>query len=100
MSMIMYYSIIIIILSHAHKYTLSLRLQRLAVILLVLHYSVEFLFHASRLLHYHGKDGGREREGEEKTSYCLFCGFRFKLWRVLFVLVRVGTVIISVLTLW
>lgn len=36
--------------------SLSLRLQRLAVILLVLHYTVEFLFHASRLLHYHGKD--------------------------------------------
>ena len=31
------------------------RLQRLAIVLLVLHYSVEFLFHASRLLHYHGK---------------------------------------------
>ena len=32
------------------------RLQRLALVLLVLHYSVEFLFHACRLLHYYGKD--------------------------------------------
>ena len=34
----------------------SPRLQRLALILLVLHYSVEFLFHTARLLHYHGKE--------------------------------------------
>ena len=46
------YMMLSLSLTHTHTH----RLQRLAVILLVLHYSVEFLFHASRLLHYHGKD--------------------------------------------
>ena len=46
-------------ISHPHipltkRYLSSL--QRLALILLVCHYSVEFVFHSSRLLHYHGKD--------------------------------------------
>lgn len=62
------------------------KLQRLALILLVLHYSVEFLFHACRLLHYHNKDN------------IALPGF--KLWRILFVLVRVLTVVIAILTLW
>lgn len=62
------------------------KLQRLALILLVLHYSVEFLFHLFRLLHYHGKDN--------------LATPGFKLWRVLFVSVRVLTVVISILTLW
>jgi len=62
------------------------KLQHLALILLVLHYSVEFFFHAARLLHYHGKD-------EIATPV-------FKLWNVLFVFARIATVFISVLTLW
>lgn len=63
-----------------------MRLQQLAVLLVILHYSVEFLFHASRLLHYHGKDD------------IAITGF--KVWQVLFVLVRVVTVFVSVLTMW
>ena len=48
-----------------------------------------------------GGDGGGESVCcERHSNLFLFCGFRFKLWRVLFVLVRVGTVFISVLTLW
>ena len=31
------------------------RLQRVAVVLLVLHYAVEFLYHTCRMLHYYGK---------------------------------------------
>lgn len=62
------------------------KLQRLALLLLVLHYSVEFLFHLCRLLHYHNKDN------------IALPGFM--LWRILFVCVRILTVVISILTLW
>lgn len=63
-----------------------MQLQRLAVVLLVLHYCVEFLFHACRLLHYYGKDD------------IAIPGFN--LWRLLFIIVRIVTVLISVVTLW
>ncbi|XP_064383579.1 translocating chain-associated membrane protein 1-like [Halichondria panicea] len=63
-----------------------MQLQRLALVLLVLHYSVEFLFHACRLLHYYGKDD------------IAISGFN--LWRLLFIAVRIVTVLISVVTLW
>lgn len=63
-----------------------LQLQRLALVLLVLHYFVEFLFHASRLLHYHGKTN--------------LSNPGFRAWMVLFVLARFLTVGVSVLTLW
>lgn len=66
--------------------TLSCRLQRLAIILLTLHYLVEVLFHASRLIKYHGKRD------------LAIVGYR--VWRGLFVLARVLTVVLSVLTLW
>lgn len=62
------------------------RLQQLAIILLTLHYLVEALFHASRLVKYHGK-----RE---------LAQLGYRLWRGLFVLARVLTVVMSVLTLW
>ena len=66
--------------------TPSHRLQRLAIILLTLHYLVETLFHASRLVKYHGK--------KELAQ------IGYQLWWGLFVSARVVTVVVSVLTLW
>lgn len=66
--------------------TPSHRLQRLAIILLTLHYLVETLFHASRLVKYHGK--------KELSQ------IGYQLWWGLFVSARVVTVVVSVLTLW
>ncbi|XP_003386011.1 PREDICTED: translocating chain-associated membrane protein 1-like 1 [Amphimedon queenslandica] len=61
-------------------------LQRLAVVLLVIHYIVEFVFNASCLLHYHGKDE--------------IAKLSFKLWWFLFLLARITSIILSVVTLW
>jgi translocating chain-associated membrane protein 1 len=63
-----------------------LNLTRLALVLLVLHYIVEFLFHASRLLYF-----------SEKTD---FSNSGFKIWNVLFVLVRLMTITLAALTFW
>ena len=38
------------------NHLLDFRLQRLAIILLTLHYMVEMSFHLSRILHYHQKE--------------------------------------------
>ena len=46
---------------------LCCRLQRVAVVLLVLHYTVEFLYHTSRMLHYYGKNVMAMRG-------CVLCG--------------------------
>jgi len=64
----------------------ALTLTRLALLLLVLHYTVEMIFHASRLLYF-----------SEKSDVA---NFGFRLWNILFVLVRLGTITLSVLTLW
>jgi translocating chain-associated membrane protein 1 len=63
-----------------------IKLQRLAIILLTLHYLVETLFHFSRLVKYHGRDNLALKG--------------YKLWKIFFLSVRILTVIISVLTLW
>ena len=47
--------------------------------------------------------GGREEVNEASQAGNVFCfpvPYSFKLWRVLFVCVRVLTVVISILTLW
>uniref|UniRef100_A0A6I8N2E0 Translocating chain-associated membrane protein 1 n=1 Tax=Ornithorhynchus anatinus TaxID=9258 RepID=A0A6I8N2E0_ORNAN len=59
-----------------------LNLNRLGLVLLVLHYFVEFLFHTSRLFYF----------SDEKYQK------GFSLWAVLFVLGRLLTLILSVLT--
>uniref|UniRef100_A0A8C5MNT3 TLC domain-containing protein n=1 Tax=Leptobrachium leishanense TaxID=445787 RepID=A0A8C5MNT3_9ANUR len=59
-----------------------LNLNRLGLVLLVLHYFVEFLFHVSRLFYF-------SNEKYQKG---------FTLWAVLFVLGRLLTLILSVLT--
>ncbi|CAG2113550.1 unnamed protein product, partial [Medioppia subpectinata] len=59
---------------------------RIAVCLSILHYSVEALFHLSRLLYFADK--------LQVVSYS------FKLWNVLFVLARLGSITLSVLTFW
>jgi translocating chain-associated membrane protein 1 len=64
----------------------TLNLTRLALVLLVLHYTVEMIFHGSRLLYF-----------SEKAE---IANYGFKLWNILFVLVRLGTITLSVLTLW
>jgi len=63
-----------------------LNMTRLALLLLVLHYVVEFIFHASRLLYF-----------SEKTE---ISNSSFMIWNILFVLVRLSTITLSVLTLW
>jgi len=63
-----------------------LNLSRLALLLLVLHYTVEMIFHASRLLYF-----------SEKADVA---NYGFMLWNILFVLVRLGTITLAVLTLW
>ena len=62
------------------------RLQRLAIILLTMHYTVELLFHLARVVKYHSK-------GSIPNKI-------YKVWRVLFLTGRIVTVILSVLTLW
>uniref|UniRef100_A0A8D0FFM9 TLC domain-containing protein n=1 Tax=Strix occidentalis caurina TaxID=311401 RepID=A0A8D0FFM9_STROC len=59
-----------------------LKLTHLGLVLLVLHYFVEFLFHISRLFYFSDE---RYQKG-------------FSLWAVLFVLARLLTLILSVLT--
>ncbi|XP_029447307.1 translocating chain-associated membrane protein 1 [Rhinatrema bivittatum] len=59
-----------------------LNLNRLGLVLLVLHYFVEFLFHVSRLFYF--SDENRQKG--------------FSVWAVLFVLGRLLTLILSVLT--
>lgn len=61
-------------------------LSRIAVCLSILHYTVEALFHASRLFYF-----------AEKNSISTV---GFKLWNVLFVLARLGSITLSVLTFW
>ncbi|XP_038622629.1 translocating chain-associated membrane protein 1 isoform X1 [Tachyglossus aculeatus] len=60
-----------------------LNLSRLGLVLLVLHYFVEFLFHTSRLFYF----------SDEKYQK------GFSVWAVLFVLGRLLTLILSVLTI-
>jgi translocating chain-associated membrane protein 1 len=63
-----------------------LNFNRIAVCLSVLHYGVEALFHLSRLFYF-----------ADKTQ---ISDYGFKLWNVLFVLVRLGSITLSVLTFW
>lgn len=61
------------------------RLQRLALVLLTLHYMVEMSFHLSRILHYHQKE------------YIASLGF--SMWHGLSVVCKVITVVLAVITL-
>lgn len=64
----------------------SLNFTRVALCMLVLHYTVEFVFHLARLLYF-----------AEKTD---LANTGFMVFNVLFVLVRLGTITLSVLTFW
>jgi len=63
-----------------------LNLTRIALCLLVLHYAVEFIFHLSRLLYF-----------SEKTD---LANTGFMIWKLSFVLVRLGSITLGVLTFW
>lgn len=63
-----------------------LNFTRIAICLSVVHYLVESIFHTSRLLHFADK--------VKAASY------GFTLWNVLFVLVRLVSITLSVLTFW
>ena len=85
--------------------SLSLSLQRLAVVLLVIHYTVEFVFNASCLLHYHGKDEVAQLRSANCVCVYIYIivfiiHFSFKLWWFLFLLARVASVVLSIVTLW
>jgi len=63
-----------------------LNFNRAALCMMVLHYVVELVFHASRLLYF-----------SDKTDVA---NTGFMAWNVLFVLVRLGTITLAVLTFW
>ncbi|XP_067665421.1 translocating chain-associated membrane protein 1-like 1 [Haliotis asinina] len=63
-----------------------LNFSRVALCMLVLHYIVEFVFHVARLLYF-----------AEKTE---FANTGFMIFNVLFVLVRLGSITLAVLTFW
>ncbi|CAH1775643.1 unnamed protein product [Owenia fusiformis] len=64
----------------------SLNFTRVALCLLVLHYTVELLFHLSRLLYFADKPD--------------LANTGFMIWNILFVLVRLVSTTIAVLTFW
>ncbi|KAI0216988.1 Translocating chain-associated membrane protein 1 [Lamellibrachia satsuma] len=68
----------------AAAYTLNF--TRVALCMMVLHYVVEFLFHTSRLLYF-----------ADKTDVA---NIGFMCWNFLFVLVRLGSITLAVLTFW
>ncbi|XP_064652985.1 translocating chain-associated membrane protein 1-like 1 isoform X2 [Lineus longissimus] len=63
-----------------------LNFHRVAICLLVLHYTVEFLLHMSRLLYF-----------AEKTD---LANTGFMIFNALFVLIRLATITIAILTFW
>lgn len=63
-----------------------LNFTRIAICLSVMHYLVESIFHAARLLYF--------AEKVKAASY------GFMIWNCLFVLVRLGSITLSVLTFW
>lgn len=64
----------------------SLNFTRVALLMMVLHYVVEFVFHLARLLYFADKI--------DVANHC------FMVFNVFFVLVRLGTITLSVLTFW
>ena len=78
----------------------------MAVVLLVFHYAVEFLYHLCRMLHYYGKsqlaNPGLVRKAWRYLNSIDASHWspRFHVWQVLFILARVATVIIAIVTLW
>ena len=80
----------------------------MAVVLLVLHYAVEFLYHSCKMLHYYGKTQ-LASSGSVPVTHCaikaalslsLSLSLSFRVWQALFVLVRIATVFIAIVTLW
>jgi len=63
-----------------------LNFTRVALCMMVLHYTVEFIYHLARLLYF-----------AEKTD---LANTGFMAWNVLFVIVRVSCITLSVLTFW
>lgn len=81
-SRVQYYVIYLIFIVFGYLLNLSL----LGLVLLTLHYTVEFLFHISRLFYF------AEKFKVADTG--------FKVWNVVFVLIRLFTITLAVLTLW
>jgi len=79
---IQYASLYLIFIAAAY----ALNLTKIALCLLVIHYTVEFIFHLSRLLYF-----------SEKTD---LANTGFMVWKMLFVLVRLGSITLGVLTFW
>ncbi|KAL4217733.1 protein transport [Mactra antiquata] len=63
-----------------------LNFTRVALLMMVLHYVVEFVFHLARLIYFADK--------QEVSTHC------FMVFNALFVFVRLGTIILAVLTFW
>ncbi|XP_052764140.1 translocating chain-associated membrane protein 1-like isoform X1 [Mya arenaria] len=64
----------------------AMNFTRVAMLMLVLHYLVEFVFHLARLIYFADK--------QEMAGHC------FMVFDVLFVLVRLGSITLAVLTFW
>lgn len=82
MSRVTYSAMYLILWSLSYAFNLT----RVSLVLAVLHYSVEGLFHASRLFYF----ADRVRISD----------FGFRVWNVLFVLARLASITLSVLTFW
>ncbi|XP_042910104.1 translocating chain-associated membrane protein 1 isoform X1 [Parasteatoda tepidariorum] len=79
---IIYTTLYLVFLTAAY----CLNFTRIAICLSVLHYLVECVFHIARLLYF--------AEKAKAASY------GFTIWNALFVLVRLGSITLSVLTFW
>ncbi|ESO04583.1 hypothetical protein HELRODRAFT_78636 [Helobdella robusta] len=77
-----YYTIYLTFITVCYILNLSL----LGLLLLTIHYTAEFLFHLSRLLYF------AEKESLANSG--------FKVWNVAFVVTRLATITLSILTLW
>lgn len=85
-----------------------LSLHRLGLVLLVPHYLVELLFHASRLFYFSDENkqkgyggalqGGAGSGWRPLLTRASLVAFRFTLWALLFVIARLLTLTLSVLT--
>lgn len=81
-SRVMYSTMYLVLWSLSYGFNLT----RVSLVLALLHYTVEGLFHASRLFYF----ADRVRISD----------FGFRVWNVLFVLARLASITLSVLTFW
>ncbi|NXG35750.1 TR1L1 protein, partial [Dromaius novaehollandiae] len=72
-----------------------LNLQHLGLILMVPHYLVELIFHASRLFYFSDEN---KQKGQVLHVFLIIQNFGFTIWALLFVMARLLTLTLSVLT--